>query len=58
MANVQQRFRPGMDSDYREYSGYAQRDKGDLDRAIANCAKLSGKWVKGFPKREPLPMYR
>ena len=23
-------FRPGMDSDYREYSGYAQRDKGGL----------------------------
>ena len=23
-------FRPGMDSDYREYSGYTQRDKGGL----------------------------
>jgi Flp pilus assembly protein TadD len=32
-----------MESDWREYLAHAQRDKGDLDGAIANCARLSGR---------------
>ena len=52
-------FRPGMDSDYREYSGYAQRDKGGLgsgDCQLCEAQRQVGEGIpeKGTPSDVPL----